>query len=371
MSYTAEQRLQAAQWFFDIHDTADPTSELLHQWLQWMDAAEGNRLAFEAVEAAYYQTTADPSGAASGTREGPSEFYDGETSVAAWRAARVHHSARPRRVLRYALAAAVVLLVLGFGGVQLVRARLHPASGVFVTRTSEHMQLVLADGSRVQLGARSRLEIQFSSGSRDVRLVEGEAFFRVQKDPRRAFRVHALEGVITAVGTEFDVRTTVDRVTVAVSEGAVNVTGNTPAMRDNRNSVSSDTSPSGHMSLVRLGRGEQLTFTTKQTYHEIINASVSQINPAQSARWRDDGWLVYRDEPLRYVIADVERYTERPITVTDSVAADLRFTGAVFKDSVVEWVQALPEVFPIVVNDSGQRLVVMGKSTPVGVKKPE
>jgi len=41
MSYTAEQRLHAAQWFFDIHDAEDPPPELLQEWLRWLDAAEG------------------------------------------------------------------------------------------------------------------------------------------------------------------------------------------------------------------------------------------------------------------------------------------------------------------------------------------
>lgn len=35
---------------------------------------------------------------------------------------------------------------------------------------------------------------------------------------------------------------------------------------------------------------------------------ISRINSADAARWRQ-GWLVYRNEPLRYVVADLSRYS--------------------------------------------------------------
>src|ERR1700722_8934613 len=55
MNYSDVQRLEAAEWFFDIHDAEDPSAELLQEWIRWLDASEGNRRAFEAVESAYHQ----------------------------------------------------------------------------------------------------------------------------------------------------------------------------------------------------------------------------------------------------------------------------------------------------------------------------
>ena len=59
MTYTPQQRLEAAQWFFDIHDTQEPSPELLQEWLLWLDAAADNRSAFEAVERAYRHAPVD------------------------------------------------------------------------------------------------------------------------------------------------------------------------------------------------------------------------------------------------------------------------------------------------------------------------
>jgi transmembrane sensor len=169
--------------------------------------------------------------------------------------------------------------------------------------------------------------------------------------------VLALEGVITAVGTAFDVRATGDHVTVAVSEGVVNV-----AHEDEPADSGAAGSPApapvvNRRPPVHLSRGEQLTFDGRAGSSEFSEVQLSHVDPAQSARWRD-GWLVYRNEALRDVITDVERYTDREVDGADTVSRDLRFTGAVSKDSVVEWVKALPEVFPVAVETQGNRLEV-------------
>jgi transmembrane sensor len=257
------------------------------------------------------------------------------------------------------MAAAAIIAVIGAGAwtVYRIQDTSHPLTGEFTTRTGEHMQLTLADGSRVNLGARSHLSVGFSAQARDVRLVAGEAFFQVHKDARRPFRVHALEGIITAVGTAFDVRATGDDVTVAVSEGVVNIA---PAQEIAGPSTtgSADASKVSDPKSVHLSRGEQLTFNARTNSPELPHGRMIYVDPAQSARWRD-GWLVYRDEALRDVIADVERYTDREVAVSDAVPRDLRFTGAVFRDSVVEWVKALPEVFPVAIENQGTRLEVV------------
>jgi transmembrane sensor len=340
MKYTEAQRVAASQWFFDIHDAEEPSPELLQEWLRWLDADEGHRRAFDAVESAYHQIQAAPATLAGAKQLAP---YDGSISVVAWRDLAIH---RQRTARRAAIAAGLAVVLIGaatwvYEGMPSFWA---PASGEYATRTGEQLSLTLADGTHVDLGARSRLEVGFSRQSRDVRLLGGEAFFSVRKDPARPFRVHVLEGIVTAVGTAFNVRATQDRVTVAVSEGVVSVADAGDA------GTATTPLPLPPRARLRLAAGDQLSFTERPR-----NAELTRVDPTQSARWRQ-GWLVYRDEPLRYVIADVERYTTREIAVADSVSDALRFTGAVSKDSVTEWVEALPRVFPVQVRRQGTRL---------------
>ena len=358
MTYTEAQRLAASKWFFDIHDAEDPSPELLQEWLQWMDADKEHRCAFEAVESAYQHITAVPEPS---TQDSGSIPYDGSVSVAAWL------RRAPRRApfwgRRLSLAAGVLLALIAAAGWLYTRSpfQWRSSSGEFTTRTGEHLALTLADGSHVDLGARSRLDVSFSPQSRDVRLLGGEAYFSVHKDPARPFRVHVRAAIITAVGTAFNVRATDDRVTVAVTEGVVSVADAAEAPRSTRSAASTAPEPALQSHSLRLARGDQLTFLERPPAREAAAATLTQVDPAQSARWRG-GWLEYRDEPLRYVIADVERYTEREITVASSVPSDLRFTGAVSKDSVAEWVEALPDVFPVRVQVEGTRLQVSART---------
>ncbi len=55
--YTETQRREAAEWFVLINEQDDPETDTLQAWLQWMDAHEGNRYAFEAVAQVWQSQT--------------------------------------------------------------------------------------------------------------------------------------------------------------------------------------------------------------------------------------------------------------------------------------------------------------------------
>ncbi len=66
-------------------------------------------------------------------------------------------------------------------------------------------RLVLADGSTVDLKDSARVDVQITAGERRIRLVRGEAFFTVAKNPARPFIVSADHITVRAVGTAFSV----------------------------------------------------------------------------------------------------------------------------------------------------------------------
>jgi transmembrane sensor len=378
MRYTAQDRLEAAHWFLDIHDVEDPSPEMLQEWGRWVDASDGHRLAFAAVESAWHDAPATVHALASPASDRDDDEYDATVSIHEWQTRRngqpLHSRRSPsapiehrwrRRLVGLATAAAIgatALLLL-----PRVVSHLSPNAGSteFATRTGEHMQVTLADGSQVNLGARSRLSVQYTPSGRDVRLEVGEGFFAVQKDASRPFRVHVLNGIVTAVGTAFDVRTANDRVVVAVAEGTVQVTG-ADAPQDSTVTVSSSAPRSNQRAShgARITRGESISFVSRPAAHVLEPAAVIPVDPAQPARWRE-GWLVYRDEPLRDVLADIGRYTDHPIIVDAAVPVAPHFTGAVFKDSVVEWLESLPNAFPVTVKTDGERIVIAPASGSV------
>lgn len=94
------------------------------------------------------------------------------------------------------------------------------------TQKGEKRQLALADGSTVWLNAESSIKYpeNFSGNTRDVYL-EGEAYFDVEKNPAKPFKVHTEELTTKVLGTQFNVQAYNEQknIIVALDEGKVAV----------------------------------------------------------------------------------------------------------------------------------------------------
>ena len=93
----------------------------------------------------------------------------------------------------------------------------------FSTGTGETKSLTLADGSHVELDARSAIALRFDTGQRRVILVAGEGWFEVARDSARPFIVEAAGGTATALGTAFGVELNNAGARVSVAEHQVKV----------------------------------------------------------------------------------------------------------------------------------------------------
>jgi transmembrane sensor len=149
---------------------------------------------------------------------------------------------RNRRVVAIAAAAtAVAAVALVVWGIWLFRPAgvntgAKQEDGIITVETArgESRQLVLPDGSSVQLNAGTVLRYakDFGSPSRKVSLLKGEAFFQVAGQARCPFVVVAGRLKTTVLGTSFDIRTYPEekRMVVAVVTGKVRVSeGGQPA----------------------------------------------------------------------------------------------------------------------------------------------
>jgi len=197
------------------------------------------------------------------------------------------------------LAAAASLAVLAVAAVLLQRTRASVED--YSTAVGEQRIVTLTDQSAVTLNTASSVRVIYSRGLRRVDLLRGEALFTVTKNPARPFEVHALKGVTTAVGTEFDVRLGTGAATVSVLEGAVRVaaaSGSTP-----------------------VAAGEVVDYGT--------DGRVSAPRPANVTRIR--GWvaqrIVFSDEPLAEALADYNRYRTSPIVLADPALGSRHING--------------------------------------------
>lgn len=96
------------------------------------------------------------------------------------------------------------------------------AMNVLAVPAGEQYRLVLSDGTEVHLNASTRLHFpfHFGQGNREV-TVEGEAFFKVAKDPARRFIVHTPQTQVQVYGTSFNVNTYQAQEKTALVEGNV------------------------------------------------------------------------------------------------------------------------------------------------------
>lgn len=98
-----------------------------------------------------------------------------------------------------------------------------PGPATPVVALAEDPVRKLPDGSIVELNTGAEIVVQYSADARRVRLLQGEAYFRVEKDPARPFFVEAHGVEVRAVGTAFTVNMKQSAIEVLVREGAVDV----------------------------------------------------------------------------------------------------------------------------------------------------
>ncbi|MDQ2665566.1 MAG: FecR domain-containing protein [Gemmatimonadota bacterium] len=206
------------------------------------------------------------------------------------------------RGARFAAAAAV--LVVAGGG---LLARIYfwsPAPSTpgalknYATAPGVMDSLTLPDGSRVLLGAGSRLSVAagFGSPTREMTLV-GEARFTVVHDAAHDFVIHTSAATVRDVGTVFSVHSDeAEGARVVVSEGAVEVREKSGASRQTLGAGDvAVVAPSGGIQVQRAAAG------------------------ADDAAWTQ-GRLVFRDASVAQVTADLRRWYGVEVRVDSSLA---------------------------------------------------
>lgn len=159
------------------------------------------------------------------------QVYDRVTSM--WEhpgmllaASRTGHSSTDRKLrapVRWqtmvAIAASLVMVIL----VAIQWDLFTRARADYYTGVGEQTTVHLSDQSMVTLNTQTAIAVEYQAGVRTIRLLKGQASFKVMPDPSRPFVVEH-HGIRTrAVGTEFMVRELSDGAQVTVAEGQVTV----------------------------------------------------------------------------------------------------------------------------------------------------
>jgi ferric-dicitrate binding protein FerR (iron transport regulator) len=182
------------------------------------------------------------------------------------------------------------------------------------TGRSEYKYMLLPDSTQVWLNAASTLEYppQFAPGKREVFLT-GEAYFDVKHADKQPFLIHTGKVTTLVLGTAFNIKAYPGRehVIVSVSRGKVQV-------NYNENEVAT------------LTPGQQVKVSSN-------NKPVVQkkIAIAEAAPWQQ-GNLVYDDETINDVIADLERIYDVTIRVQNETLVNERISTSFRREIGIE-----------------------------------
>jgi transmembrane sensor len=200
------------------------------------------------------------------------------------------------------------------------------------TGTGETGRQELPDGSRILLGADTRIEVAYSRNRRSIILVHGDAIFDVAHDPDRPFVVEGGLARATVLGTRFAVNRGPSRLRVSVERGRVQVDdglGSLPILLE-----------AGQVA--EVDRGTPL--------HRLVAAATDGF------AWQR-GMLVFDDATLEEIAASLSRYRRVPVRVVG--ATGQRVTAVVQSSDIEYFLQSLPSVARVGIEEhAGETLIL-------------
>lgn len=276
------------------------------QVLDWIDQSSDNKKEFISIKKAW-----------AFSRTGNENEHTTWNSEILPKIKKVENS---RFVISYLKRAAVIILLVGLGGITqyILSNRSEPVynNNFYVEAPLGQMSNVtLPDGTLVLLNSGSSVSYgsDFSSGNRKVEL-SGEAFFDVYSDKERPFVVQSELLDIRVYGTTFNVHAyPEDKIfNVTLVEGSIGV------LDKNGNEISS------------LKPGEN-AFLDEHNSQLVI----SRVNTEMYVSWRE-GLISFRDEKLEDVAKKIERWYNVEIEIQNEKLAKERYLGTILKNKPID-----------------------------------
>lgn len=282
-------RAEAADWFVRLQDD-DAGPDVHDSFDDWLDADPLNVRAWAGVSETAQMIAESPPALedkwqiSSEPRELPKPRKASERVQR-----RRWFAARPRIVRVAALAAAAACVALLFGPSMMLRLEAD-----HLTSSGQMREIALEDGTHVRLGPDSAISVDYNQERRSVRLLAGQAWFDVARNPERPFEVAARTVTTRVLGTAFDVRMIGPETSVDVARGRVRVSDHArlPAM------------------VRELGAGEWVRIGPEGS----VSAGLGES--AQAGAWRERE-VHARSRTIEQVIDEVRPWYEGRIILMD------------------------------------------------------
>lgn len=243
-------------------------------------------------------------------------------------------------IFRYA-AASLIFFVLGFSLQYLLKEGpdkdfLNQYTTIIVQK-GQKSKIILPDGSNVWINSGSTLRYKnsFNDERREVEL-NGEAFFEVEKDKSRLFKVNTGDSHVEVFGTAFNVRNYTDetKLEVTVENGNVVFIRNDKKISD-------------------LTMSQQLIFRKDSDKYTLVKNSRVDIMTA----WKNDE-LIFDNTPLEEVIRYLEHWYGVNITIEERMKKKHCYTFKIKTETLRELLEYMKVMTPLTYKIDGKNVII-------------
>ncbi len=233
--------------------------------------------------------------------------------------------------------AAVIASFMAIAAMLLFQQSPDLIKNIYRTDIGEQLIALLPDGSKAILNTSTELQIDYGKHHRTIYLHRGEATFSVKPDKKRPFDVIAGQRFIRAIGTRFNVFLQKDQVTVSVLEGKVSI------LKTSKQTLPEST----------------LTPGLEASFHR-SDASAAPIT-RETDLSRIEAWLngqlEFNNWPLKKVVEEHNRYTERKILISKTLD-DLEVSGVFKIGETDKLISALTSALPISAEEQHKNIIL-------------
>jgi transmembrane sensor len=317
---------EAAEWFARMKDPDVPLDDR-RRFLRWLKQSE--------VHVAEYLTVAGIDGDLRRARLAAVLADESTSNVIELFAHGGERAAVSRDVPASRWKVAAAIMVCGLAVLLFAVARSAWYERSISTQPGEWQTVTLADGSELQLGPNTQLQLHLGDARRFVVLARGEAYFKVAKDPTRPFVVQANAFAVRALGTEFAVSRRKREWIVTVAQGSVRVAPSAQSARD-------DTASSPLELSVRIVADQQLRIA------DTWPVTPSEVDVRYELAWRDRQLMFRSGDTLANAVEEFNLRNRVQLRLDPSAAA-LPVRGSFDASDPVAFAQTMDGTSPVAV----------------------
>lgn len=300
---------QAREWVIAL-DGERPSPAVLAELRAWVNRSPLHRQALEQAAAAWNSLDS--------LAKVLDQLPAGSASAAEGNASRSASSWWSPARAAFTTVAVLLVAVLAY---RFLPDVLHPKVETtrYATAVGEMKTLRLPDGSEVKLNTNSAVRVSFPGKARILQL-EGEAYFTVAPDAQRPFVVYAGRYSVRALGTAFAVHALESGVDLTVTDGHVELASfREPPVDVATSGVASTDRAETRVALLK---GQHAHFDGDTKLIQTMDAQALE----QRLSWRD-GVLIFDNDPLSDIVAELNRYTNARIVISEPDLKELRLGG--------------------------------------------